>query len=77
MCSLTQEIEKRRFLAFNVKSRHSKGWCLTQGDVEELLEEQKKETEEKILTDWKGQNEFIDWLEGKELKRLKGVGYPA
>lgn len=41
--------------------------CFEKEDVKEFI----RQINQKVLADWKGQNEFIDWLEKKAGKELK------
>lgn len=56
---LKKEIEQRRFLGWDSKTRHSQGWCLTQGDVEELFEIVKRQTKQEFIERAKACNGMI------------------
>ena len=56
---LKKEIEQRRFIAWDNKTRHSQGWCLTQGDVEELFEIVKQQTKQEFIERAKAYNGMI------------------
>ena len=75
----TMEIGGKIVMEFNLseKRKELREGCamLKRSEILDEIEEQDKEfikiIEEKILTNWKGQNKFIDWLNKKIGEDLK------